>query len=67
MDLEDPITDLSIAMKSITSSSIGQNISSPIIVKIPGRELALAKRGGGGEPAAFKFIAIVQDHGPAKG
>jgi hypothetical protein len=44
--LEDPITDLTIAMEIDYFQLNRAEYFVPIIVKIPGRELALAKRGG---------------------
>jgi VWFA-related protein len=44
--LEDPVTDLTIAMEIDYFQLNRAEYFVPIIVKIPGRELALAKRGG---------------------
>ena len=44
--LDDPITELTIAMEIDYFQLNRAEYFVPIVVKIPGRELALAKRGG---------------------
>jgi VWFA-related protein len=58
--LEDPITDLSIAMEIDHFQLNRAEYFVPIIVKIPGRELALAKRGGA-EHTLIDFIGEIKD------
>lgn len=58
--LEDPITDLSIAMEIDYFQLNRAEYFVPLIVKIPGRELALAKRGGA-QHTLIDFVAEVKD------
>ena len=58
--LEDPITDLTIAMEIDYFQLNRAEYFVPIIVKIPGRELALAKRGGY-EHTLIDFVGEVKD------
>ncbi len=58
--LEDPITDLTIAMEIDYFQLNRAEYFVPVIVKIPGRELALAKRGGA-EYTRIDFIGEIKD------
>jgi VWFA-related protein len=58
--LEDPITDLTIAMEIDYFQLNRAEYFVPIIVKIPGHELALAKRGGY-EHTLIDFVGEVKD------
>jgi VWFA-related protein len=58
--LEDPITELSIAMEIDHFQLNRAEYFVPIVVKIPGRELALAKRGGA-EHTLIDFIGEIKD------
>ncbi len=58
--LENPITDLSIAMEIDYFQLNRAEYFVPIIVKIPGRELALAKRGGA-EHTLIDFVGEIKD------
>jgi VWFA-related protein len=58
--LEDPITDLSIAMEIDHFQLNRAEYFVPIIIKIPGRELALAKRGGA-EHTLIDFVGEIKD------
>src|SRR6267154_208667 len=58
--LEDPITDLSIAMDIDHFQLNRAEYFVPIVVKIPGRELALAKRGGA-EHTLIDFVGEIKD------
>ncbi len=58
--LDDPITDLTIAMEIDYFQLDRAEYFVPIIVKIPGRELALAKRFGA-EHTLIDFVAEVKD------
>lgn len=58
--LEDPITDLSIAMEIDYFQLNRAEYFVPLVVKIPGRELALAKRGGA-QHTLIDFVAEVKD------
>jgi hypothetical protein len=58
--LEDPITDLTIAMEIDYFQLNRAEYFVPIIVKIPGRELALAKRGGA-EITRLDFVGEIKD------
>ena len=58
--LEDPITDLTIAMEIDYFQLNRAEYFVPIVVKIPGRELALAKRGGA-EHTLIDFIGEIKD------
>jgi VWFA-related protein len=58
--LEDPITELSIAMEVDHFQLNRAEYFIPIIVKIPGRELALAKRGGA-EHTLIDFVGEIKD------
>ena len=57
--LEDPITDLTIAMEIDYFQLNRAEYFVPIIVKIPGRELALAKRGGA-EITRIDFVGEIK-------
>jgi VWFA-related protein len=58
--LENPITELSIAMEIDYFQLNRAEYFVPIIVKIPGRELALAKRGGA-EHTLIDFVGEIKD------
>jgi VWFA-related protein len=58
--LEDPITDLTIAMEVDFFQLNRAEYFVPLVVKIPGRELALAKRGGH-EHTRLDFIGEIKD------
>lgn len=58
--LDDPITDLTIAMEVDYFQLNRAEYFVPIIVKIPGRELALAKRGGA-EHTLIDFVGEIKD------
>src|SRR6202012_3188726 len=58
--LEDPITELSIAMEIDYFQLNRAEYFVPLVVKIPGRELALAKRGGA-EHTLIDFIGEIKD------
>ena len=58
--LEDPITDLTISMEIDYFQLNRAEYFVPLIVKIPGRELALAKRGGA-EYTRLDFIGEIKD------
>ena len=58
--LEDPITDLTIAMEIDYFQLNRAEYFVPIVVKIPGRELALAKRGGA-EHTLVDFVGEIKD------
>jgi VWFA-related protein len=58
--LEDPITELSIAMEIDHFQLNRAEYFVPIIVKIPGRELALAKHGGA-EHTLIDFVGEIKD------
>jgi VWFA-related protein len=58
--LEDPITDLTIAMEIDYFQLNRAEYFVPIIMKIPGRELVLAKRGGA-EHTLIDFIGEIKD------
>jgi VWFA-related protein len=58
--LEDPVTELSIAMEIDHFQINRAEYFVPIIVKIPGRELALAKRGGA-EHTLIDFVGEIKD------
>lgn len=58
--LEDPITDLTIAMEIDYFQLNRAEYFAPMIVKIPGRELALAKRRGA-EHTVIDFIGEIKD------
>jgi VWFA-related protein len=58
--LEDPITDLTIAMEVDYFQLNRAEYFVPVIVKIPGKELALAKRGGA-EVTRIDFIGEIKD------
>jgi VWFA-related protein len=58
--LEDPITDLTIAMEIDYFQLNRAEYYVPIVVKIPGRELALAKRGGN-EHTLIDFVGEIKD------
>jgi len=59
--LPDPITDLTIAMEVDYFQLNRAEYFVPIVVKIPGRELALAKRGGA-EHTLIDFIGEIKDN-----
>jgi VWFA-related protein len=58
--LEDPITELTIAMEINYFQLNRAEYFVPIVVKIPGRELALAKRGGA-DHTLIDFVVEVKD------
>jgi VWFA-related protein len=58
--LEDPITELTIAMEVDYFQLNSAEYFVPIIIKIPGRELALAKRGGA-QYTRIDFIGEIKD------
>ncbi len=58
--LDDPITELTIAMEINYFQLNRAEYFVPIAVKIPGRELALAKRGGA-EHTLIDFIGEIKD------
>jgi len=58
--LEDPITQLSIALEIDYFQLNRAEYFVPIVVKIPGRELALAKRGGA-EHTFIDFVGEIKD------
>jgi hypothetical protein len=58
--LDDPITDLTVAMEIDYFQLNRAEYFVPIIVKIPGRELALAKRGGA-EHTLIDFVGEIKD------
>jgi VWFA-related protein len=58
--LEDPITELTIAMEINYFQLNRAEYFVPIVVKIPGRELALAKRGGA-DHTLIDFVEEVKD------
>ena len=58
--LEDPITELTIAMEINYFQLNRAEYFVPIVVKIPGRELALAKRGGA-EHTLIDFVDEIKD------
>jgi VWFA-related protein len=58
--LPDPITDLTIAMEVDYFQLNRAEYFVPVVIKIPGRELALAKRGGA-EHTLIDFIGEVKD------
>ena len=58
--LEDPITELTIAMEIDYFQLNRAEYFVPIVVKIPGRELAIAKRGGA-ERTLIDFIGEIKD------
>jgi VWFA-related protein len=58
--LDDPITDLTIAMEIDYFQLNRAEYFVPIVVKIPGRELALAKRGGA-EHTLVDFVGEIKD------
>jgi len=59
--LPDPITELTIAMEIDYFQLNRAEYFVPIVVKIPGRELALAKRGGA-EHTLIDFIGEIKDN-----
>ncbi|HEY5382733.1 MAG TPA: VWA domain-containing protein [Acidobacteriaceae bacterium] len=58
--LEDPITELTIAMEINYFQLNRAEYFVPIVVKIPGRELALAKRGGA-DHTLIDFVGEIKD------
>jgi VWFA-related protein len=58
--LEDPVTELSIAMEIDHFQLNRAEYFVPIVIKIPGRELALAKRGGA-EHTLIDFVGEIKD------
>jgi hypothetical protein len=58
--LPDPITELTIAMEIDYFQSNRAEYFAPVVVKIPGRELALAKRGGA-ERTVIDFIGEIKN------
>ncbi len=63
--LDDPITDLTIAMEIDYFQLNRAEYFVPIVVKIPGRELALAKRGGA-EYTRIDFVGEIKDLSAAR-
>jgi hypothetical protein len=59
--LPDPVTDLTIAMEIDYFQLNRAEYFVPIVVKIPGRELALAKKGGA-ERTLIDFIGEIKDN-----
>jgi VWFA-related protein len=59
--LPDPITELTIAMEVDYFQLNTADYFVPIVVKIPGRELALAKRGGA-ERTLIDFVGEIKDN-----
>jgi VWFA-related protein len=60
--LDDPITELTIAMELNYFQLNRAEYFVPVVVKIPGRELALAKKGGA-EHTLIDFVLEVKDEG----
>jgi VWFA-related protein len=58
--LDDPITDLTVAMEINYFQLNRAEYFVPIVIKIPGRELALAKKGGA-ERTLIDFVGEVKD------
>ena len=58
--LEDPVTELSIAMEIDHFQINRAEYFVPIVIKIPGRELSLAKRGGA-EHTLIDFVGEIKD------
>jgi VWFA-related protein len=58
--LEDPVTDLTIAMEVDYFQLNRAEYFIPLVVKIPGKELALAKRGGA-DHTLLDFIGEIKD------
>ena len=58
--LDDPITELTIAMEINYFQLNRAEYFVPIVVKIPGRELALAKKGGA-EHTLIDFVGEIKD------
>jgi hypothetical protein len=58
--MPDPVTDLTIAIEVDYFQLNRAEYFVPVIVKIPGRELALAKRGGA-EHTLIDFVGEVKD------
>jgi VWFA-related protein len=58
--LGDPITELTIAMEINYFQLNGAEYFVPLVVKIPGRELALAKRGGS-DHTLIDFVGEIKD------
>jgi VWFA-related protein len=58
--LPDPVTDLTVAMEIDYFQLNRAEYFVPIVVKIPGRELALAKRGGA-ERTLIDFVGEIKD------
>jgi VWFA-related protein len=58
--LDDPVTDLTIAMEVDYFQLNRAEYFVPIVIKIPGRELALAKRGGY-EHTLIDFVGEIKD------
>jgi VWFA-related protein len=58
--LDDPITELTIAMEIDYFQLNRAEYFVPIVVKIPGRELAIAKRGGA-ERTVIDFVGEIKD------
>ncbi|WP_263384659.1 VWA domain-containing protein [Granulicella arctica] len=58
--LEDPITELTVAMEINYFQLNRAEYFVPIVVKIPGRELALAKKGGA-EHTLIDFVGEIKD------
>jgi VWFA-related protein len=58
--LDDPITDLTVAMEINYFQLNRAEYFVPIVIKIPGRELALAKKGGA-EHTLIDFVGEIKD------
>lgn len=58
--LDDPITDLSLAVEIDYFQLNRAEYFVPVVIKIPGRELALAKRGGA-EHTLIDFVGEIKD------
>lgn len=58
--LEDPVTDLTVAMEINYFQLNRAEYFVPLVVKIPGRELALAKKGGA-EHTLIDFLCEIKD------
>ena len=64
--LEDPVTDLTIAMEVDYFQLNRADYFVPLVVKIPGSELVLAKRGGA-EHTLLDFIGEIKDESGSHG
>jgi hypothetical protein len=57
----DPITDIDMALDAYYFRLARDRYFVPVVAKIPGSELELAKKGGGKESTTFDFIGVVKD------